>query len=198
VNGAQYAEHGPHGKADTDGESSYMSIFGRFLGKGRDRASMKPLYEAIVARARDPQWYLSGEVADSQDGRFDMIALVLSLVLIRLEAEGERFVGESALLAEVFIDDIDGQLREIGVGDVVVGKHVGKMVGALGGRLTAYREAFARNGDIGGALIRNLYRGEAPGRDALAFVETRLSGFFTQLKASDAAAIVGGSLPGGA
>ncbi len=175
-----------------------MSIFGRFLGKGRDRASMKPLYEAIVARARDPQWYLSGEVADSQDGRFDMIALVLSLVLIRLEAEGERFVGESALLAEVFIDDIDGQLREIGVGDVVVGKHVGKMVGALGGRLTAYREAFARNGDIGGALIRNLYRGEAPGRDALAFVETRLSGFFTQLKASDAAAIVGGSLPGGA
>lgn len=173
-----------------------MSIFGRFLGKGRDRASMKPLYEAIVARARDPQWYRTGGVADSQDGRFDMIALVLSLVLIRLEAEGERFVSESALLAEVFIDDIDGQLREIGIGDVVVGKHVGKMVGALGGRLTAYREAFARDGDIGGALIRNLYRGEAPGSDALAFVETRLGGFFAKLKASDAAAIVGGSLPG--
>ncbi|WP_204310223.1 ubiquinol-cytochrome C chaperone family protein, partial [Enterobacter cloacae] len=75
----------------------------------------------------------------------------------------------STHLTEVFIDDMDGQLRQIGIGDIVVGKHVGKMMGMLGGRLGAYREALAAGG-FDEALVRNLYRGEAPAPAALAHV----------------------------
>jgi cytochrome b pre-mRNA-processing protein 3 len=48
-----------------------------------------------------------------------------------------------ALLTELFVEDMDGQLRESGVGDVVVGKHIGKLMAVLGGRLGALRAALA-------------------------------------------------------
>lgn len=156
---------------------------------------MGPLYEAVVARGRDPRWYTAAAVPDTQDGRFDMIATILALVLIRLERDGEATASESALLVERFIADMDGQLRQIGIGDIVVGKHVGKMMGALGGRLTAYRDAFARDGDRRGALARNLYRGEPPGEDAAGFAEARLSAFFAALAETPTADVLAGRLP---
>ena len=52
----------------------------------------------------------------------------------------------SVRLTELFVDDMDGQLRESGVGDLVVGKHVGRLMGALGGRLGALRNALAQAG----------------------------------------------------
>lgn len=97
------------------------------------------------------------------DGRFDMVALVLSLVLIRMEREGEAGKMPSVLLTEVFVDDMDGTMREIGFGDLVVGKRVGGIMGALGGRLGAYRD-----GDRDGALVRNLYRDAPPPAATLA------------------------------
>src|SRR5205823_30948 len=72
-----------------------------------------------------------------------------------------------AHLTERFVDDMDGQLRQMGIGDIVVGKHIGKMMSMLGGRLGAYRDGLAA-GDLAPALVRNLYRGEAPASAALA------------------------------
>ncbi len=113
-------------------------------------------------RARAEHWYLDGAVPDTVDGRFDMIAAVLSVVLIRLEAEPEG-VEPAARLTERFVTDMDGQLRELGIGDIVVGKHIGKMMAMLGGRLTAYREGLAGDRAVmDAALVRNLYRGAAP------------------------------------
>ena len=68
-----------------------------------------------------------------------MITAVLSAVMVRVEASELR--SESALLAELFVEDMDGQLREFGVNDVVVGKRIGKLMSVLGGRLGAYRSA---------------------------------------------------------
>ncbi len=172
-----------------------MSIFDRFIGKSRPREALEPLYRKVVAHGRDPEWYRKGGVPDTQDGRFDMIAAILSLVLIRLENEGEARASECALLAEVFIADMDGQLREIGVGDVGVGKQVGRMVGALGGRISAYRGAFTGNDAFSDALARNLYRGERPDEEALGFVENRLCRFARALRDADDTAIVAGTLP---
>jgi cytochrome b pre-mRNA-processing protein 3 len=65
---------------------------------------------------------------------------------------------ESALLAELFVEDMDGQLREFGVNDVVVGKRIGKLMSVLGGRLGAYRGAL-NAGDLErltGAVQRNV------------------------------------------
>ena len=117
------------------------------------------LWRTITETAREPRWYLDHGVADTIDGRFDMVALVSSLVMLSLERRGK--VAETATLTERFVEDMDGSLRDIGIGDMVVGKHVGRMMGAMGGRLTAYREAMAAGADpaaLPEALARNVYR----------------------------------------
>ena len=96
---------------------------------------------------------------DTFDGRFDMVSSVLALVLLRLEALGEPARGPSARVTELFVTDMDGQLRQRGIGDLVVGKHIGRMMGQLGGRLAAYRDGLAPGGDLAGAIDRNIYRG---------------------------------------
>lgn len=151
-----------------------MSFLKRLFGKPEQALRTAPLYAAVVAAARHPGWYVEGAVHDTIDGRFEMVAAMLSLALLRLEREGPAYGSESAELTEAFVTDMDGQLRQLGVGDVVVGKHIGKMMSALGGRLGAYRDGLSDGGDLGAALVRNLYRGEAPVPAALDTVMSRL------------------------
>jgi cytochrome b pre-mRNA-processing protein 3 len=80
------------------------------------------------------------------------------------------------------------------MGDVVVGKHVSKMMGMLGGRLGAYRAGLAA-GDIGPALVRNLYRGDAPSDAALAHVRAELTALRTALDDVPLEALLAGRLP---
>jgi cytochrome b pre-mRNA-processing protein 3 len=151
-----------------------MSLLSRLLGEKRERERLAPLYRALVEAGRAPAWYLEGGVPDTLEGRFDMIASLLALVLIRLEGEGERGAAESVLLTEAFIDDMDGSLRQIGIGDFVVGKHVGKLMGALGGRLQAYRVALDEGSGMEDAVRRNIFRDSPPSDEALAYVAAGL------------------------
>lgn len=159
------------------------------------RAAVRPLYGALVAAARAPHWYRAGGVADTIDGRFEMIAALLSLTIERLDAL-PGLNSEMALLAETFVEDMDGQLRECGVGDVVVGKHIGRMMGALGGRFSAYRAAFEDKGDLPATLTRNLYRGETPSEAELAHSSAALAAFRAQLSGCDAHALLAGDIEG--
>lgn len=148
------------------------NLFQRLFTQSDPRHAMQPLYNAIVQEGRQPHWYLQGAVPDTIDGRFDMIVAILAQVLIRLEALGAA--QESVWLTELFVDDMDGQLRQEGIGDVVVGKHIGRMVSALGGRLSAYRPALSGEAELREALTRNLYRGMPPSTEALDHVEEGL------------------------
>jgi cytochrome b pre-mRNA-processing protein 3 len=130
----------------------------RILGGRRAAEPYRPLYAAVVAQARAPRWYREGGVADTLDGRFDMLSTVLAVVLLRLETLGVAGQEPAARLAELFIADMDGQLRQQGMGDLVVGKHVGRMMAQLGGRLSALREAMATEGALAPALDRNIHR----------------------------------------
>ncbi len=134
-----------------------MSLLQRLFASTPDpREELRPLYQAIVDEARRPAWYAAYGVADTVPGRFDMVTAVLSAVLVRMEAS-PALLARTALLTELFVADMDGQLRELGVGDPVVGKHVGKLVSAMGGRLSAYRAGLA--GDkaaLSDAVQRNL------------------------------------------
>ena len=169
-----------------------MGWLAKLLGS-KDDGALLALYDAVVARAREPHWYLDGAVPDTVDGRFDTIAAVLSIVLLRLEAEPEG-AAPAARLAERFVDDMDGQLRQIGIGDIVVGKHIGKMMSMLGGRLGAYRDGLAA-GDLRPALVRNLYRGTAPDAAALDHVAASLTAFHTALGAVPLDRLTAGDLP---
>jgi cytochrome b pre-mRNA-processing protein 3 len=171
-----------------------LSFFQKLFGETRQRETIAPLYRAIVERGRDPHWYREGQVPDTVDGRFDMIAAILALVLIRLEAEGDTGRVPSVLLTEVFVDDMDASLRQIGIGDYVVGKHVGRMISALGGRLTAFREA-AASGTFEEAVRRNIFHEAPPSDEALAHVTAGLSAFAAALPATRVEAVLAGKLP---
>ena len=117
-----------------------MSFISRLLGTGPDpRESVRPLWHRVVELAREPAFYSECEVADTVAGRFDLVTAILCTVMVRVEAADMR--SESALLAELFVEDMDGQLREFGVNDVVMGKRMGKLMSVLGGRLGTYRSA---------------------------------------------------------
>jgi cytochrome b pre-mRNA-processing protein 3 len=160
-----------------------------------DRGEALPLYNAVVAAGRQEHWFLAGAVPDTVDGRFDMIAAVLSVVLLRLEAApADRLAAETAArVTERFVDDMDGQLREIGIGDIVVGKHVGRMMSMLGGRLGAYRDGLAA-GDLAPALARNLYRGDPPDAAAVAHVARALTALAARLAALQVAMVAAGEI----
>ena len=144
---------------------------------------------------RDPAWYIEGDVPDTIDGRFDMISAVLALALIRLEQDEERTREASVLLAELFIEDMEGSIRQLGTGDVVVGKHIGKMMGALGGRLSAFRARVAEEADFTEPVTRNIFHDAPPSPEAVAFVSSRLRSFYTGLEAMPVEAILAGELP---
>lgn len=170
-----------------------MSLLDRFFARGAHDDGVTQLYAAIVDRARRPHWYVEGGVPDTLDGRFDMVAAILSVVLLRLESDPAA-TEPSARLTERFVTDMDGQLRELGIGDIVVGKHIGKMMSALGGRLGAYREGLSGNG-MDTAITRNIYRGEAPEAGALAHVRAELTALADRLAGTPTSAILGGALP---
>jgi cytochrome b pre-mRNA-processing protein 3 len=171
------------------------ALLSRLFGERKERARLDPLYRAIVAAGRDPHWYALGQVPDTVDGRFDMIASILALVLIRLENEGDKARTESVLLTESFIDDMDSSLRQIGIGDFVVGKHVGRLMGALGGRLDAYRSALAGDGDLTDAVRRNVFREAPPSPEVVDYVAEGLTRFQQGLVALPAELLLHGELP---
>jgi cytochrome b pre-mRNA-processing protein 3 len=143
-----------------------MSFFQHWFGNHRkdDKAALLPLYNAIVAKGRELHWYEQGGVADSIDGRFEMITAILAMVQIRLETDPDQ-AQNLVYLTELFVDDMDGQLRQIGIGDMIVGKHIGKIMAALGGRIGAYRDSINDPVAFDAALVRNLYRGDQPAAD---------------------------------
>lgn len=169
-----------------------MRMFQRLFGKP-DRGTAPLLYDQVVALGRAPHWYQQGQVPDTIDGRFDMIAAVLAIVLLRMEAEPDG-IAPSTALAECFIDDMDGQLREIGVGDVVVGKHMGKMMGMLGGRLGAFRSGLV-DGSFQSVIARNVYRGQVPDENAIGHVEAQLLALRDSLASTPLERLLAGELP---
>ena len=118
-----------------------MSLLSRIFGKpADDRAALRPLWNRVVELAREREWYADCGIADTVTGRFDMLTLVLAAVMLRMERE-DALIEPSVRLSELFVADMDGQMRQSGVGDLVVGKRMGQLMGALGGRLGALRDA---------------------------------------------------------
>ena len=116
--------------------------------KPRDKtASVQGAYVSIVKQARRPELYAPGCAPDNFDGRFDMMALHVHLVLRRMRAlgMGRSDIGQD--LFDMFFKDMDQAMREAGVGDMGVGKKVQKMVEAFYGRATAYDGVLDAQGD---------------------------------------------------
>ena len=167
-----------------------------FKSESDPREARRPLWNAVVATARAPHWYAQGTVPDTLDGRFDMVSLVMALVLHRIDDDPAQGLA-GVQLTELFVNDMDGQMRQIGFGDMVVGKQVGRMMSALGGRLGAYRAADGSD-ELRTALVRNLWRGHEPGEAGLAHVMAEVAALRAALTAMPVADLVVADRLGGA
>jgi len=122
----------------------------------RSEAPVDRLYAATVARARDVAFFTSLEVPDTIDGRFDLLALHAWLVLDGLRA-GKWAALSQALTDRIFIGFDEG-LRDLGTGDMGMGRKIKALADAFYGRLQAY-DACDDEGAMTAAIKRNIYRG---------------------------------------
>ncbi len=121
------------------------------------RKGAESLYAALVEQARRPDFYARLDVPDSLDGRFELVILHTFLVLRRLKEAG-RAAETGQALVDCFVEDMDANLRELGMGDLGVGRRVKAMVQALYGRIAAYEGGLAGSeGALEAALKRNLF-----------------------------------------
>lgn len=122
------------------------------------------IYAALVARSREPVFFERFGVPDTLDGRFDLLTLHAWLVLQRLQPEAHL---SQALVDTIFVG-FEEALRELGTGDIGLGRRMKSFADAFYGRLQAYGAAFDQEA-MEAALIRNLYRGTSvPGVAAMA------------------------------
>ncbi len=128
--------------------------------KSPNRVIAESLYREIVAQARRPRFFSDLRVPDTLDGRFDMIVLHIAAVLYGLRRTGAEQALQQALF-DVFMADMDSELREMGVGDLGVPKRIKVMARAFYGRAAQYDAAFAlqNHATLQAALQKNIYQG---------------------------------------
>lgn len=122
-------------------------------------AEPQPTAQAVFEAARAPIFFTDLGVPDTFDGRFEMVALHLHLVLLRLRREGDEASDYAQGVFDIITGHFDEALRESGVGDMSVGKRVKYMTQSLYGRLSAYNAGFNAETplEMQAALRRNLY-----------------------------------------
>ena len=132
----------------------------------RERGIARRLYGEVVRQARSPSFYADGGVPDTVNGRFEMVVLHAWLVIGRLAAGGDDARRIAQHLFDAMIVDMDRSLREMGVGDLGLGRKVKAMAGAYYGRSRAYDSALATgDADLSGALRRNVFGTVPPDRE---------------------------------
>lgn len=155
------------------------------------RGTIEAIYGMIVTQVREPLFYRDLGVPDTVNGRFDLLVLHLWLVLRRLQPI-EGGAGLSQALFDHFCDDMDANLREMGVGDLTVPKRMQAFGEAFYGRTAAYDLALTDGHEaLAQALCKNILNGEhiEKARLLAAYAEAAISA----LADLDAAAVLGGS-----
>ena len=132
-------------------------MFHYFKQRKAFKAQAKALYDKAVERGRMPYFYENLAVPDTIDGRFELISLHNFMVMYGLQKEGHKKI--SQYLFDSFFVNMDRSLREIGIGDLGVPKHMKRMMQGFNGRCQSYHDALEAN-DIDmlkAALVRNVY-----------------------------------------
>ncbi len=173
-------------------------MFALLKRQNRKAKAADKLYQAIMACTRQPDFYTYYGVPDTLDGRFDLLCLHGFLVMDRL-LEGGR---EGQVLSQALFDrmfrDMDQILREIGIGDLSLPRHVKRMMTGFHGRATTYRDALAVDDEktLVQALLKNLY-GSAehkPSAEILSAMACYMRGMTAHLAAQDLATLAAGKV----
>jgi len=153
------------------------------LGRKRHERAGYALYTAAVAAARNP-WYFSDlAVPDTLDGRFDLVSVHVAVLIRCLRHHPVPGPALAQAVFDAMFSDMDVNLREIGVGDMVVGKRVRQMWEAFHGRALAYEAALEAKdrAALAQAIARNVWRGAPPNDQAPQTLATCIEAINTQL-----------------
>ena len=167
-----------------------------FFKRSKRADQAHSLYLAVIDQARKPVFYSRLGVPDSVDGRYELILIHAVLLLRRLRDEGTAGAELGQMMFDVMIDDLDQSLREMGVGDLSVGRRVKAMARAFFGRAAAYEAALTEADDrvLTAALNRNLFGTvSVDGRNVTA-VAGYMRGVSTLLEGQTGAALLDGSV----
>jgi cytochrome b pre-mRNA-processing protein 3 len=138
----------------------------RLLTRSNDLSSeASNIYGGLVAQSRAVPFYAQHGVPDTPEGRTELIMLHLVLTLRRLGRDGEAGGRLAQALSEAFVTDMDDNMREMGVGDLMVAKRVKKTAAALFDRLRDYGKHLEA-ADVQGladAIERHLLMNETAG-----------------------------------
>ena len=141
-------------------------MFHRWFKGLKERSELRKvghkLYISTVNQARTPLLFSKLGVPDTLDGRFDLVVLHVGLVFRRLRSSGLQGKKMSEVVFSVMFDDLDQSVREMGVGDIRVGKKVKAMARAFYGRCLAYDQALdsKNQSELVKALLKNVYGSE--------------------------------------
>lgn len=127
-----------------------------FKRKNPYEGAARMLYAQALVQTRKPEFYNKYGVPDSFDGRFDLLLLHIFLLVDRMLAEPQVGPEFNQALFDVTFADMDQTLREMGIGDMGIPKHMRRMMKAFNGRMHAYKEA-QEQGAVEEALSKNLY-----------------------------------------
>jgi cytochrome b pre-mRNA-processing protein 3 len=140
-----------------------------------------PLFDALTREARRPHWYVEGRIPDTLDGRFAVLTSILALSIVRLERDGDPGNAASVALTERFIEVMESEHRELGMGDPALGKTVRRLVGSLARRTALWRLAVGGTKDWIEATREILYKDAAPS-DALEHCARELERLWAELE----------------
>jgi len=163
-----------------------------FRGLTADTASGEALFGALTAEARHPGWFVEGEVPDTLDGRFAVLATITALALVRLEREHDAGNRASVALTERFIEVMESEHRELGLGDPTLGKVVRKLVGMLARRTELWRAAISGDADWTATTCESLYK-ERAGDQALDYAAGALRHLWSRVDGTPLEKLVDGA-----
>jgi len=127
------------------------------------------LYLGAVEQARSQAFFANFGVPDTVDGRFDLIIIHIMLLVRRLRKQGKESADVSQSLLNLMFADMDRNLREMGVGDLSVGKQVKKMAKAFYGRADTWETALDEGAEkVVAALAETVYRSVEVPAEAIA------------------------------
>ena len=167
----------------------FRALFARLTGgpkRGQD------LFGLAVEEARQMHWFVEGEVPDTVNGRFAILATVIALITVRLERDGDDGRQVSAALTERLVETLDAEIREMGLGDPTLGKQVRKLIGAVAGRIERWRLLAASDEPWTEEVKRSVYADEAVSRTAVAHTEASLRDLWQRLEVSSLQELVEG------
>ncbi|MEO7364944.1 MAG: ubiquinol-cytochrome C chaperone family protein [Sphingomicrobium sp.] len=154
----------------------------------RERSRGAALFEALVRLARQPHWFVEGQLPDTIDGRFAVLATIVAIATVRLERGGDSAVA----LTERFVEAMDAEHRQLGIGDPTVGKTVRKLVGALDRRVGLWQRTPERRKGWEEAVRISLFRDMPPERPALDHCEAAVRAIWARLEAASDDAVADG------